>query len=203
MQKVLSAIRNLAPSSSTHQTISGKSVAVTADDWAQKYKIKVVSFNNFPTAAGLASSASGYCCLGKPCFKKIGKHLSLFSYQPYVSSIEKKKVFALAQLIGIKGDITPIARLGSGSACRSLFGGFVKWNVGSREDGIDSNAVQVSNQSARSKNFLKSNCKFFFLFVFSTKKKVETEMHWPELEILILVVIFEFQNTNKQRYKQF
>ena len=83
MQKVLSAIRNLAPSSSTHQTISGKSVAVTADDWAQKYKIKVVSFNNFPTAAGLASSASGYCCLGKPCFKKIGKHLSLFSYHKF------------------------------------------------------------------------------------------------------------------------
>lgn len=51
-------------------------------------KIKVVSENNFPTAAGLASSASGYACL----------------------------VYALAQLYGLAGkqEISDIARVGSG-----------------------------------------------------------------------------------------
>lgn len=31
---------------------------------ALKYKLHICSVNNFPTAAGLASSAAGYSCLG-------------------------------------------------------------------------------------------------------------------------------------------
>lgn len=62
------------------------------------WNIAVCSENNFPTAAGLASSAAGYACL----------------------------VSALASLYDIQGDISSIARRGSGSACRSVYGGWVR-----------------------------------------------------------------------------
>ena len=58
-----------------------------------------------------------------------------------------------------KGELSTIARQGSGSSCRSLYGGFVKWQMGEAADGADSLAVQVAD-----------------------------EKHWPELEALILVV---------------
>ncbi|KAF5279085.1 hypothetical protein FQA39_LY05763 [Lamprigera yunnana] len=95
------------------------------------YNIHVCSENNFPTAAGLASSAAGYACF----------------------------VFALAQLYNVEGDITYIARQGSGSACRSIYSGWVQWHAGTQEDGSDSIATQI-----------------------------ESETHWPEMKILILVV---------------
>eukprot|EP01052_Picozoa_sp_SAG31_P033431 SAG31_NODE_3777_length_3892_cov_2.842605_3_plen_166_part_00 len=70
-------------------------VVVRKEDWP-KYKVHVVSVNTFPTAAGLASSAAGYACL----------------------------VYSLAQLFAVKesfeGELSVIARQGSGSACRSL-----------------------------------------------------------------------------------
>ncbi|KAM4614590.1 diphosphomevalonate decarboxylase isoform 1-T2 [Discoglossus pictus] len=98
------------------------------------YKVHICSVNNFPTAAGLASSAAGYACL----------------------------VYTLAKLYGVEGELSEIARQGSGSACRSMYGGFVQWVMGEREDGKDSLAQQV-----------------------------EPETHWPEMRILILVASAE------------
>eukprot|EP00088_Acartia_fossae_P029046 TRINITY_DN2984_c0_g1_i3.p1 TRINITY_DN2984_c0_g1~~TRINITY_DN2984_c0_g1_i3.p1 ORF type:complete len:402 (+),score=96.43 TRINITY_DN2984_c0_g1_i3:43-1206(+) len=95
-------------------------------DW----KVTICSENNFPTAAGLASSAAGYACL----------------------------VSALCKLYGIEGDISALARRGSGSACRSVYGGFVHWQMGSREDGADSLAVQLHPAA-----------------------------HWPDMRVLICV----------------
>ncbi|GMF35491.1 unnamed protein product [Phytophthora lilii] len=87
--------------------------------------LHIVSTNSFPTAAGLASSAAGYACL----------------------------VAALAEFYGIgkadeefPGQLSAIARQGSGSACRSLDGGFVAWQKGERADGQDSIAVQVADE---------------------------------------------------------
>ncbi|XP_021300357.1 diphosphomevalonate decarboxylase MVD2, peroxisomal [Herrania umbratica] len=57
--------------------------------------------------------------------------------------------FALAKLMNVKEDesqLSAIARQGSGSACRSLFGGFVKWIMGKEEDGSDSVAVQLVDE---------------------------------------------------------
>uniref|UniRef100_A0A2L2YMZ7 Diphosphomevalonate decarboxylase n=1 Tax=Parasteatoda tepidariorum TaxID=114398 RepID=A0A2L2YMZ7_PARTP len=93
--------------------------------------LHICSENNFPTAAGLASSAAGFACL----------------------------VVALSGLYGIKEDLSAIARQGSGSACRSVFGGFVHWHKGILEDGSDSIAYQFASKE-----------------------------HWPELKILIIVV---------------
>ncbi|XP_054856130.1 diphosphomevalonate decarboxylase [Eublepharis macularius] len=98
------------------------------------YKVHIASENNFPTAAGLASSAAGYACL----------------------------VYTLAKLYGVEGELSEVARQGSGSACRSMFGGFVQWIVGESADGKDSVALQVA-----------------------------PETHWPELRVLILVVSAE------------
>lgn len=110
-------------------------IVVKKEDWFNM-KVHISSYNTFPTAAGLASSAAGYAAL----------------------------VAALAQLFGAKeeykGQLSTIARQGSGSACRSLYGGFVAWRMGSAEmEWKDSLAEQVAD-----------------------------EHHWPEIRAIILVV---------------
>lgn len=81
-------------------------------------KAKVDSQNNFPTAAGLASSASGFAALALASTAAAGLELS-------------------------PRDLSLLARQGSGSACRSIFGGFVEWKRGEREDGLDAYAEQL------------------------------------------------------------
>jgi diphosphomevalonate decarboxylase len=72
----------------------------------------VRSENNFQAASGLASSASGFAALAGAASRAAGLKLT----PPALSRL---------------------ARLGSGSACRSLFGGFVEWRAGTRADGRD------------------------------------------------------------------
>lgn len=69
----------------------------------------VTSYNHVPTAAGLASSASAFAALAGAASHAAGLKLSL----P-----------ALSQL----------ARRGSGSATRSIYGGFVAWRKGTSDE---------------------------------------------------------------------
>ncbi len=83
-----------------------------------KQKAKVVSSNNFPTAAGLASSASGFAALTLAATKAIGLDLN-------------------------PKELSIISRQGSGSSARSCMGGFVEWLKGSKDNGTDSYAKQI------------------------------------------------------------
>ncbi len=81
-------------------------------------RASVVSRNNFATASGLASSASGFAALAGAASAAAGLRLS-------------------------PRDLSRLARLGSGSAARSVFGGFVEWRAGVRADGRDCYAVPL------------------------------------------------------------
>ncbi|MFH1445363.1 MAG: diphosphomevalonate decarboxylase [Nanoarchaeota archaeon] len=82
-------------------------------------KAKVVSKNNFPTAAGLASSASGFAALSLAASKAVGLNLD-------------------------NKELSILSRRGSGSATRSIEGGFVEWHRGEKEDGTDSFGEQIA-----------------------------------------------------------
>lgn len=68
-------------------------------------RARVVSQNNFPMASGIASSASGFAALTVAGCAALGLELS-------------------------PTELSALARRGSGSASRSIFGGFVEWEMG-------------------------------------------------------------------------
>lgn len=78
---------------------------------------RVSSENNFPSSAGIASSASGFAAL------------SLAASQAAGLSLDER-------------ELTRLARTGSGSACRSIPGGFVEWKAGSND--LDSYAISIA-----------------------------------------------------------
>jgi diphosphomevalonate decarboxylase len=97
-------------------------------------RAEVRTTNNFPTASGLASSASGFAALAGAATAAAGL---------------RRTPLQLSQL----------ARFGSGSASRSIFGGFVEWRAGRRPDGRDCYAKPLFGPS-----------------------------HWPQLRDLVVLV---------------
>jgi diphosphomevalonate decarboxylase len=108
--------------------------AVRAEAGGKLGPAKMVSRGDFPAAAGLASSAAGFAALAVAARAAAG-----LPEDPKAASI--------------------LARLGSGSACRSVQGGFCEWKKGERADGTDSYAVQRFD-----------------------------ERHWPELRMVVAVL---------------
>lgn len=84
----------------------------------ERTRVQVETHNNIPTAAGLASSASGFAALTLAIDKFYGFNLPT-------------------------DQLSALARMGSGSACRSLYSGFVQWEMGVREDGMDSHGYPL------------------------------------------------------------
>ena len=94
----------------------------------------MISRGDFPASAGLASSAAGFAALA----------------------------VAARAAAGLERDVRAesiLARRGSGSASRSIEGGFVRWNRGKRPDGKDSFGEQLFDES-----------------------------HWPDLRMLVGMV---------------
>jgi diphosphomevalonate decarboxylase len=73
-------------------------------------KARVMSRNNFPSGTGLASSASGFAALTLAATRAAGLELN-------------------------ERELSILARSGSGSACRSIPGGFVEWIASTSSNG--------------------------------------------------------------------
>jgi diphosphomevalonate decarboxylase len=80
-------------------------------------RAEVTSQSNFPTGAGIASSASGFAALALAAIQAAGIPLD-------------------------EAGLSRLARRGSGSACRSIPAGFVEWQVGNGD--TDSYAVSIA-----------------------------------------------------------
>ena len=74
-------------------------------------KLLVTTENTFPAGCGIASSASGFAALTLACTAALDPD-------------------AFEDLDSKRGDLAQLARRGSGSAGRSLWGGWVAWNRG-------------------------------------------------------------------------
>ena len=99
--------------SSEYLEYTGKFLDIAREMAGTDSKIRMASENNFPTGAGLASSASGFAALA----------------------------VAVNEAFSLKLDtreLSILARRGSGSATRSILGGFNAWSKGERDDGLDS-----------------------------------------------------------------
>ncbi|MEW6403047.1 MAG: diphosphomevalonate decarboxylase, partial [Chloroflexota bacterium] len=80
-------------------------------------KAEVMSENNFPAGAGIASSAAAFAALAVAASKAAGLDLT-------------------------EAQLSRLARRGSGSASRSIPGGFVEWQMGTGDD--DCVAVSIA-----------------------------------------------------------
>ena len=119
------------------------------------HKARVVSNNNFPMAAGIASSASGFAAL----------------------------TVAASAALGLQLDATQlsaVARQASGSASRSLFGGFVEWERGWGQGAGEEERGEREGESLLSPHST-------FLDSRSVAHQMHDEDHWALRDVIAIV----------------
>ena len=113
-------------------------------------RLIIKTTNNIPTASGLASSASGFASL------------TLAINDFFDLNLNQK-------------ELSILARLGSGSACRSVVSAsektanFVLWNKGISEDGFDSYAEKITLPS-----LIEDNLYMFIVRITDNKKDISS-----------------------------
>jgi len=99
--------------------------------WILKGKYLIKTENTFPHSSGIASSASGFGAIAK-CLINLDEIFSIPNPESQISNLKKASF---------------LARLGSGSACRSLYEGLVVWGKTEVVEGSsDLFAVPYSNE---------------------------------------------------------
>ena len=130
-----------------------------------KQNFQIETYNNFPTAAGIASSASGFAAL----------------------------TLAINELFDLKlsaRELSILARLGSGSACRSVINtDFAVWNKGILEDGMDSFAEPLELK-------LQDKICMFVAVVSTNRKKISST------EAMKITTYSNTINSNNLKYEE-
>lgn len=117
-------------------------------------RLIIESGNNFPHSAGIASSASSMSALA----------LSLMSIEQQLSENRLDE-------LSFKQKASYIARLGSGSACRSVYGGYTVWG---KHPDFDNSSDEYAVPAAFTPGSLFENIKDTILLVDPTPKKVSS-----------------------------
>ncbi len=103
---LLSVNGSLEPPANTQRV--SRHLDLIRDLAGMRMPARVESQINFPPAAGLASSAAAFAALTLAAASAAGLHLS-------------------------DSELSRLSRRGSGSACRSIFGGYVEWRAAERD----------------------------------------------------------------------
>lgn len=86
-------------------------------------------------------------------------------------------MFTLAYALGLNtSEVSHIARQGSGSACRSMFGGFVRWKT-----------LPEGQQSDGHGDIGRKQCEL------SNAEQIISESYWGSMRVIILVVSTYFK----------
>lgn len=93
--------------------------------WLKNVALKIETKNTFPHGAGIASSASGLSAVA----------LGLTDYLYFLKSMNRDEDFSKRASF--------LSRLASGSACRSIYGGFVSWGESELSGSSDLYATPV------------------------------------------------------------
>lgn len=132
-EKGAEIILTVSDRSTDHIILNGKEIPPTSDfyqrfvNFINLFRAEIpVRFvaeikSTVPVAAGLASSACGFASI--------------------VLALNKLFAWNLAEK-----ELSVLARLGSGSAARSIWQGFVEWHAGSRDDGLDSFGEKLNTE---------------------------------------------------------